>query len=66
MGLRQNLSRRELEVAELLTEEKTTSEIAEELKVSEKTVYSHIDSIKGKTGQSSIDDVIEWLSSWFS
>lgn len=65
MGLRQNLSRRELEVGELLTADRSASEIADVLNVSKSTVYTHIDRIQEKTGSSTLDEAKDWLSSWF-
>lgn len=62
---RQNLSRRELEVGELLSKEKTPSEIAEKLHVSKKTVQFHLENIQEKIGCDQ-DSVRGWLFSWFS
>ena len=44
------LTNREREVFELLIENKTTSEIAEELEISEKTVRNHISNAMQKLG----------------
>ena len=44
------LTKREREVFELLIENKTTSEIAEDLKISEKTVRNHISNAMQKLG----------------
>ncbi len=44
------LTKREREVFELLIKNKTTSEIAEELKISEKTVRNHISNAMQKLG----------------
>ena len=44
------LTNRENEVFELLIENKTTSEIAKELKISEKTVRNHISNAMQKLG----------------
>ncbi len=44
------LTKREHEVFELLIKNKTTSEIAEELKISEKTVRNHISNAMQKLG----------------
>ncbi|MBQ9011188.1 MAG: response regulator transcription factor [Bacilli bacterium] len=44
------LTKREHEVFVLLTKSKTTSEIAEELKISEKTVRNHISNAMQKLG----------------
>ena len=44
------LTKREREVFELLVLNKTTSEIAEELKISEKTVRNHISNVMQKLG----------------
>jgi len=44
------LTNREHEVFELLIENKTTSEIAKELKISEKTVRNHISNAMQKLG----------------
>ncbi len=46
------LTKREREVFELLVLNKTTSEIAEELKISEKTVRNHISNVIQKLGVS--------------
>lgn len=62
---RQNPSRRELEVGELFIAQKTTSEIAKELHLSEKTVQTHIAKLSEKTGSSDQEGLIGWLSSWF-
>ncbi len=52
-----SLSRRELEVATLVTERKTNREVAAELFLSEKTVESHLRNIFAKLGASSRVDV---------
>ena len=44
------LTKREKEVFELLIQNKTTVEIAEELKISEKTVRNHISNAMQKLG----------------
>ncbi len=44
------LTKREKEVFELLVSNKTTSDIAEELKISEKTVRNHISNVMQKLG----------------
>ena len=44
------LTKREREVFELLVKNKTTKEIAEELKISEKTVRNHISNVMQKLG----------------
>lgn len=44
------LTKREHEVFELLIENKTTTEIAKELKISEKTVRNHISNAMQKLG----------------
>lgn len=44
------LTKREREVFELLIENKTTNEIAQELKISEKTVRNHISNAMQKLG----------------
>ena len=44
------LTKREKEVFSLLVENKTTKEIAEELKISEKTVRNHISNAMQKLG----------------
>ena len=44
------LTNREHEVFELLIDNKTTNEIAEELKISEKTVRNHISNAMQKLG----------------
>lgn len=44
------LTKREKEVFELLIKNKTTSEIAKELKISEKTVRNHISNAMQKLG----------------
>ncbi|MBR3362294.1 MAG: response regulator transcription factor [Bacilli bacterium] len=44
------LTNREREVFELLIKNKTTSEIAQELKISEKTVRNHISNTMQKLG----------------
>ncbi len=44
------LTKREREVFELLIKNKTTGEIAEELKISEKTVRNHISNAMQKLG----------------
>ena len=44
------LTKREREVFELLIDNKTTSEIADELKISEKTVRNHISNAMQKLG----------------
>lgn len=44
------LTKREREVFELLIKNKTTNEIAEELKISEKTVRNHISNAMQKLG----------------
>lgn len=44
------LTKREREVFELLIQNKTTAEIAEDLKISEKTVRNHISNVMQKLG----------------
>ena len=44
------LTKREREVFKLLIENKTTSEIAQDLKISEKTVRNHISNVMQKLG----------------
>lgn len=44
------LTKREREVFELLVKNKTTREIAKELKISEKTVRNHISNVMQKLG----------------
>lgn len=44
------LTKREREVFKLLIENKTTSEIAQNLKISEKTVRNHISNVMQKLG----------------
>lgn len=44
------LTKREREVFELLVKNKTTREIANELKISEKTVRNHISNVMQKLG----------------
>lgn len=44
------LTKREKEVFELLVSNKTTSDIANELKISEKTVRNHISNVMQKLG----------------
>lgn len=53
----ESLSRREREVAELVTARKTNREVASELFLSEKTVESHLRNIFAKLGASSRVDV---------
>jgi DNA-binding CsgD family transcriptional regulator len=52
-----SLSRREREVATLITARKTTKEVAAELFLSEKTVETHLRNIFAKLGASSRVDV---------
>ena len=44
------LTKREKEVFDLLTKNQTTKEIAEQLKISEKTVRNHISNVMQKLG----------------
>lgn len=44
------LTKREKEVFDLLVKNKTTQEIAQELKISEKTVRNHISNVMQKLG----------------
>ena len=53
----ESLSRREHEIATLVTERKTNKEVAAELFLSEKTVESHLRNIFAKLGASSRVDV---------
>ena len=48
-----SLSKRELEIAELITDRMTNNEIAEQLFLSKKTVESHIRNLFAKLGASS-------------
>lgn len=48
--LKQLLTKREKEVFELLVQDKTTKEIAQELFISEKTVRNHISNAMQKLG----------------
>jgi DNA-binding NarL/FixJ family response regulator len=52
-----SLTKRELEIAELVTDRKTNREIAAELYLSDKTVESHLRNIFAKLGVSSRVDV---------
>lgn len=61
---RQNFSRRELEVAELIVEERSPKEIAEELHISQSTVYTHIHRLEEKTGTTDQDSLITWFGYW--
>lgn len=59
---KQLLTKREKEVFELLVQDKTTKEIAQELFISEKTVRNHISNAMQKLGvKSSSQAVVELL-----
>ncbi len=62
---RQNFSRRELEVAELLVDEKSPVEISEELSIEPRTVYNHIEHLEEKTNSDTIVDLVDWFKGWF-
>ena len=49
-GMKSILTKREREVFKLLVENKTTSDIAEILEISEKTVRNHISNVMQKLG----------------
>jgi DNA-binding CsgD family transcriptional regulator len=55
------LSARELDVLSLLVRGKTNAEMAAALDVSERTVYSHIESIKHKLDLSSRADLLRYV-----
>ena len=55
------LSPRELDVLSLLVRGKTNAEMAAELGVSERTVYSHVESIKHKLDLSSRADLLRYV-----
>ncbi len=55
------LTPRELEIFKLLIDNKTTKLIAEELKISEKTVRNHISNVIGKLGVTSRTQAIIML-----
>lgn len=56
------LTRREKEIFSLLTQNKTTKEIADELCISEKTVRNHISNVIQKIGvESRIQAVLELI-----
>jgi DNA-binding CsgD family transcriptional regulator len=54
------LSRRELEVAELVAQGWTNREIAEHLFISPRTVESHLDHVKSKLGLSRRPHIVAW------
>jgi DNA-binding CsgD family transcriptional regulator len=54
------LTRRELEIAELVAEGWTNREIAERLFISARTVESHLDHLKAKLGLSRRPHVVAW------
>ena len=54
------LSRRELEVAELVAQGWTNREIAERLFISPRTVESHLDHVKAKLGLSRRPHIVAW------
>jgi DNA-binding CsgD family transcriptional regulator len=54
------LSRRELEVAELVAQGWTNREIAERLFISPRTVESHLDRVKSKLGLSRRPHIVAW------
>jgi len=58
---REGLSARELDVLSLLVRGKTNAEMAAELGVSERTVYSHVESIKHKLDLSSRADLLRYV-----
>jgi DNA-binding CsgD family transcriptional regulator len=58
---REGLSVRELDVLSLLVRGKTNAEMAAALDVSERTIYSHIESIKQKLELSSRADLLRYV-----
>lgn len=55
------LTRREQEVAQLLASGLTNREIAEQLRISQRTVESHVESILRKLGLGSRTQVVAWM-----
>ena len=60
------LTKRELQVFELLGEGRTSAAIAERLTVSEKTVHTHRENIKRKLGLTSAGELIHNATRWVS
>jgi len=61
-GAAGGLTRRELEVAELLAEGQSNRDIAARLVISQRTVETHVDNILGKLGMTSRGQVASWFS----
>ena len=60
---RDQLSRRELEIAHLVAEGLTNAEIASKLFISKRTAESHLDHIKAKLGLRNRSQVVAWVIS---
>ena len=60
---RDQLSRRELEIAQLVAKGLTNSEIASKLFLSKRTAESHLDHIKAKLGLRNRSQVVAWVIS---
>jgi predicted ATPase/DNA-binding CsgD family transcriptional regulator len=56
------LTKRELEIAELLAEGLTNKEIAGRLVISQRTVETHVDHVLGKLGMTSRAQVASWVA----
>jgi DNA-binding CsgD family transcriptional regulator len=62
--LANRLSPREIEVARLLGEGRTTSEIATQLRLNPKTVQTYVSNLKAKLGAANIKQLIRIAVLW--
>jgi non-specific serine/threonine protein kinase len=58
-----SLTRRELEVARLISQDMTSREIASKLFISERTVETHVTNMLNKLGVNSRIQIARWLAS---
>lgn len=59
-GDNQQLSKREIEILQLLAHGKTFSQVARELRISTNTVKAHVKSIYGKVDVHNKGDAADW------
>jgi len=59
-----SLSRRELQIIDLIATGSTNQEIADKLEISKRTVDNHISNILTKTGTDNRVELVRWALQW--